>query len=288
MGEQQYVLSQTADAAERERLSLLEQTADPLSRRRLAALGIQPGWRCLEVGAGHGSIARWLAEQVGPQGRVVATDLNLRFLTEIELPNVEVRQHDICTDPLEPSTYDLAHCRAVLMHLPEPHLAVRRMVAAVRSGGWLLVEEPDVSSLRAVDATHPLAKLFDRLHREIPDRVVQAKLVNPYVGCRVRSLLEEAGLTEIGNEGRTLIARGGEPGARQQCMTFQALMERGLLSQTEYTALQSAFLDPSFSYTTPTVFAAWGKRASSQRCARDRRPLAVLNERERIQWGRGG
>src|SRR5207344_3002721 len=101
----QYVLSQTPDASERERLSLLEHSADPLSRRRLAALGIQPGWHCLEVGAGHGSIARWLAEQVGPRGRVVATDINPRFLTEMQLPNVEVRQHDIRTDPLEPHTY---------------------------------------------------------------------------------------------------------------------------------------------------------------------------------------
>jgi hypothetical protein len=45
-------------------------------------------------------------------------------------------------------------------------------------------------------------------------------------------------------------------------MTLQALMERGMLSQTEYAALQSAFLDPSFSFITGTTFAAWGKRAS--------------------------
>src|SRR5712691_334154 len=117
MGEHQYILSQTADASERERLSLLERAADPLSQRRLAALRIQPGWRCLEVGAGHGSIVRWLAAQVGPQGWVVATDINPRFLTAMQLPTVEVRQHDIRTDPLEPGRYDLAHCRSVLIHM---------------------------------------------------------------------------------------------------------------------------------------------------------------------------
>src|SRR5215813_6198232 len=155
MGEHQYILSHTADASERERLSLLERIADPLSQRRLAALDIQPGWRCVEVGAGHGSIVRWLAEQVGPQGQVVATDLNPRFLTEIELSNVEVRRHDIRADPLEPGTYDLAHCRLVLTHMPEPQLVVGRIVEALRIGGWLLIEEHDLSSLRAVDATHP-------------------------------------------------------------------------------------------------------------------------------------
>jgi 2-polyprenyl-3-methyl-5-hydroxy-6-metoxy-1,4-benzoquinol methylase len=262
MGEQQYILSQTIDTFERERLSLLEQTADPLSQRRLAGLGIQSGWRCLEVGAGHGSIVRWLAEQVGSQGWVVATDLNPRFLTEIELPNVEVRQHDIRTDPLEAGMYDLVHCRSVLMHMPEPQLVVGRMVAAVRSDGWLLIEEGDLSSLRAVAATHPLTESFDRQHREILDRHARAKLVNPYLGRQVRGLLEDAGLTEIENEGVSRIVRGGEPAARLWCMTLQASVELGILAPAEYTDVQSPLLDPSFSFITWTGCAAWGKRAS--------------------------
>src|SRR5262249_48662916 len=170
MGEHQYVLSQAADAPERERLALLERNFDPLSQRRLAALGIQPGWRCLEVGAGQGSIVRWLAAQVGPQGRVVATDINPRFLTELQLPNVEVRQHDIRTDPLEAGRYDLAHCRAVLAHMPDPQLVVGRMVEALRSGGWLLIDEADLSSGRAGDVNPPLAGAFDRAYPAIPSR----------------------------------------------------------------------------------------------------------------------
>src|SRR5215813_1760542 len=176
MGEHQYINSETADAFERERLSLLEQTADPLSQRRLAALGIQTGWRCLEVGAGHGSIVRWLAARVGPQGRVVATDINPRLLTARQWPTVEVRRHDIRTDPLEASRYDLVHCRAVLSHLPDPPRALRQMVAAVRMGGWVVIEDADFSSLRAVEATHPRAASHNRHLRALLDRLTQAKL----------------------------------------------------------------------------------------------------------------
>ncbi len=262
MGEHQYINSETADAFERERLGLLEQLEDVRSQRYLAALGIQKGWRCLEVGAGHGSIARWLAEQVGPQGRVVATDLNPRFLTDLTLPNVEVRQHDIRTDPLEAHLYDLAHCRSVLVHMPEPHLVVKRMVATLRSGGWLLVEEGDASSIRAVDTNHPLAESFNRRSRELLERLRQSTGFNPYFGCRVRGLLEEAGLIEMGNEGVSGIVRGGEAEARLLSMTLPAFVERGILSAAESAEQQQIFLDPSFSFITRTRFAAWGKRVS--------------------------
>jgi SAM-dependent methyltransferase len=228
----------------------------------LTALGIQKGWRCLEVGAGHGSIARWLAAQVGLEGRVVATDINPRFLTEIELPNVEVRQHDIRTNPLEAGTYDLAHCRFVLAHMPDPQQVVRRMVETLQIGGWLLIEEVDYASRCAVDAGHPRAESFNRQNREIPDRIAQAKLFDPYLGRRVRGLLEDAGLTEIENEGVHRIVRGGEAEARLNCATLQAFMERGILSQPEYAALQAAFFDPSFSFITRTIGVAWGRRAS--------------------------
>jgi SAM-dependent methyltransferase len=228
----------------------------------LAALGIQQGWRCLEVGAGHGSIARWLAEQTGPQGRVVATDINLRFLREIHLPNLEVRQHDIRIDPLESGTYDLAHCRGFLGHMLEPDLVVRRMVAALRIGGWLLVEEPDNSSIRAVDDKHPQAEFFNRKIQEIYERMSDASAANAYFGPRIRGLLEEAGLTDVGNEGAVRIAQGGELDARVRCMSLQAFMERGLLSQTECVELQKVCTDPSFSYITTTAFAAWGKLSS--------------------------
>jgi hypothetical protein len=52
--------------AENERLRLVEAFADPITARHVEAVGVLPGWRCLEVGAGRGSIARLLAERVGP------------------------------------------------------------------------------------------------------------------------------------------------------------------------------------------------------------------------------
>jgi SAM-dependent methyltransferase len=87
---------------------------------------------------------------------------NPRFLLGHGLPNLEVRRHNLLEDDLEPAHYDLVHCRALLMHLPDPIRALRRLVNAVRPGGWLLVEEADGSaSFGAADPGHPRAAGFD-------------------------------------------------------------------------------------------------------------------------------
>jgi 2-polyprenyl-3-methyl-5-hydroxy-6-metoxy-1,4-benzoquinol methylase len=162
-----YFAKDSPDAFERERLALLTQVADPITTRRLTDLGVGPGWRCLDVGAGDGSVARWLAGRVGPEGRVVATDLNPCFLVGHGLPNLKVRRHNILEDELEAAHYDLAHCRCVLPHLPNPLRGLRRLIDAVRPGGWLLVEEIDAGFFGAADPEHLRAAEFDRRTRAL-------------------------------------------------------------------------------------------------------------------------
>jgi 2-polyprenyl-3-methyl-5-hydroxy-6-metoxy-1,4-benzoquinol methylase len=138
------------DKAERERLAAIEAGLDPGTIECLEKIGVRDGWRCLEVGAGAGSIVEWLCRRVGPTGNVVATDLQTKFLEAIDASNLEVHKHDITTDDLEPDAFDFVMARKVLEHLPDPSLALRRMAAAVRPGGWLLVEDTDLASVLAL------------------------------------------------------------------------------------------------------------------------------------------
>ena len=71
---------------ESERLTALEQALDPGTIHHLEALGVGPGWRCWEVGAGAGSIAAWLCQRVGDEGHVMATDLEMTFLERLSYP----------------------------------------------------------------------------------------------------------------------------------------------------------------------------------------------------------
>src|SRR5690349_4791855 len=102
---------------------------DPMHRRHLEALSIDPGARVLEVGAGNGSIAAWLAGRVGPDGSAVADDLDLSLM-DARVPGLELRQGDIVAGPVEPGGFDLVTARAVLHHVADADAAIRNLVAS--------------------------------------------------------------------------------------------------------------------------------------------------------------
>jgi SAM-dependent methyltransferase len=267
MTENRYLAKDSPDAFERERLVLLTQFADRITTRRLTDLGVGPGWRCLDVGAGNGSIARWLAGTVGSEGRVVATDLNPRFLAGQGLANLEVRRHNILKDDLETAHYDLVHCRALLMHLPDPVRALRRLVDAVRPGGWLLVEEADGSAaFGAADPGHPRTAGFNRRARALWTTLKAAGIMDLDFGRRLPTLFEEFGVRDLGHEGVTLVGRGGDPVARFGQMTDELLREHfvaaGVLTQRDFDEQAQAYDDPSFWFVSFTLFGAWGRRPS--------------------------
>src|SRR5438477_229199 len=118
---------------------VLDALSAPRQRGGCTAL---PWGRSDGAGAGGGSIALWLAEQVGPSGSVLATDIDTRFLEGLARPNLAIRRHDIATDALPEAAFDLVHARFVLVHVPQRDTALQRMVRALKPGGWLVVEEP--------------------------------------------------------------------------------------------------------------------------------------------------
>ena len=142
------------EAAEDKRLSLLESIFDPTSRRRRSL--VKPGWRCLEIGAGRGSMAVWLAQQVGEKGQVVATDLDVTYLERLHLPNLDVRRHNILEDPIETlglGSFDMVSLRLVLFWLVDrQEEAIRRIVQCVRPGGWLVDEDGDWGTRQSISS----------------------------------------------------------------------------------------------------------------------------------------
>lgn len=267
MSEHRYFASNEKDEVELNRLRLLEEIFDPTSIHHLEIIQVLKGWNCLEVGAGAGSIAQWLSSRVGPTGKVVATDIDLRFLRQLSLSNLEIRQHDIIKDDLETGKYDLVHCRFLLMHLPEPEKALKKMANAVHPGGWLLLEESDYGSTLSTDVTNPSAAIYTLTLRALYEFLKKKGIVDSYFGRRVRSLVEQLGFIDFGHDGWTYVVRGGEPSSQLAAMTLQAaskpMIAAGLLSQEQLDSVQRLYLDPTFYRLALTMFAAWAKRPVS-------------------------
>ncbi len=146
MRSDRYLLSNDAPEA-MDRFTAFTTLFDPATFRHLDGLGLAPGWRCWEVGAGGTSVVDFLAERVGPTGYVLATDINVSWAAAAGAgagaPNVEILQHDVADAPPPGGPFDLVHARLVLVHVPERDRALATMADALRPGGVLLVEDAD-------------------------------------------------------------------------------------------------------------------------------------------------
>ena len=154
MGEaldERYGVSDDEVDIERVRLAMLAEALDPRTFRLLERVGVEPGMHVLELGAGTGSVSAWLAERVGPTGRVMSTDIDLRFHGEMP-PNVIVREHDVTRDPLPAEHFHLVDARAVIQHLPERVDVLARLCRALRPGGAMVIEDGTMDYLLETNA----------------------------------------------------------------------------------------------------------------------------------------
>jgi SAM-dependent methyltransferase len=180
------------------RFSALSAIFDPSTFRHIDDLGIAKGWNCWEVGAGGPTVPRWLAERVGPEGYVLATDIDVSWLSEGSPSGYEVRRHDVGTGEPPTETFDLVHARLVLVHVPPRTQALEAMVQALRPGGWLLLEDADpaLQPLICPDEHGPAQHLANRLRHGFRTLLAQRGADLAY-GRTLPRRLRDAGLTDV-------------------------------------------------------------------------------------------
>ena len=256
-----YVLDNAATET-RARFSALPALYDATTIRHLERIDVEPGWRCWEIGAGAGSIARWLASRVGVAGSVLATDIDTRFLDTERPSNLEVRRHDIVADPLPDGTFNLIHARLLLVHLPERENVIDRMIAALKPGGWLLTEEFDSSSAPAAPERCPWESTLKSaaVFREI----MVARGVDSGFGRMLPGRLRERGLQELHAEGRMLMMQGGTAGAHLMKANYtqlrEAILESGKVTPAEFQQDLLRLDQPDFITPLPIMWSVSGRR----------------------------
>jgi SAM-dependent methyltransferase len=248
--------------------ALLSALFDPVSAERVRGLLDLRGRRCLEVGAGGGEFAAWLARQVGHGGHVLATDIDPRTVTGRH-PRLMVLAHDLTTDPVPGDGWDLIHARLVLAHLPQREEIVARLVAALGPGGVLLVEEFDTRPdmvLHAPDRDG--AALYTTFQRVLSRDVFAAAGTDPGWARRAPGALLDAGLVEVHSTGRWESWAGGGPGARFVAGVLDQVRDRLLaagLTEASLDRVHALLANPAFVLSGHTLVSTSGRRPPGHR-----------------------
>ncbi|GAA1248181.1 methyltransferase domain-containing protein [Kitasatospora nipponensis] len=242
-------------------LDWLRAAYDPFTTERLAATGLRAGWHCLEIGAGNGSVAHWLADRVAPTGSVLATDLVPHRVPA--RPGMRVERHDIVHDPLPEGRFDLVHVRLVLQHLPRRAAVLAKLRGALRPGGVLQVDEFDVSYGPVLTAPdEDSARLYERF-LAAKQRALEASGARVVWGRECPAELVAAGFTEVDPQPRITLWRAGHPGLELLVSHTHSLRERLLaagLSEQDLVEVRAVMRDARFSAASAVFYSVQARR----------------------------
>jgi SAM-dependent methyltransferase len=245
-------------AGEQQRLVLMSALLDPIECACIARLGVRPGWRCLELGCGNGSIAQALAERVAPTGHVVASDIDLTYIVDLRAPCLEVRRIDILQDVVEEGSYDFVVARALLHHLTPAGKALERMVTALKPGGVLLSIEPDMlpSTVTEPDSMRIFWQRWVKWSVEAG--------IDYSIGRKIPAWLDSLGLEDVAGEGHTALFNGGSGWATYWTLTIRelapSLLKLGYVTEKMLEEFHARYEDPDYWTSVITFTANWGRK----------------------------
>ena len=257
-----YLLANSGSES-RARFAALSALFDPATIGHLTQCGVRRGWHCLEVGAGGGSIATWLADRVGPTGAVLATDIDPRFLYPPARPNLEVQRHDIAVDSLPECAFDLVHSRLVLLHVPQRHEAMARMVRSLKPGGWIVAEEFDSVSMAPPPSLCPTEVQLQTQVALL--RLLEDHGVDRLYGRRLFGVLQSQGLVNLHAEGRVLLLQPGTAGASMLRANYQqlrdAMIGHGYVTREQFDTDLERLQEPRFAMLSALMWSVRGQRS---------------------------
>lgn len=191
-------------SAGRERLRLLSRVMSQATSRLLDRVGTRPGLSYLDMGCGGGDVTIELARRAGPSGRVIGEDIDTVKLALAEeeakaqgFPHILFRYASVYEDPSQTlaeqnPAFDFIYVRFLLTHLPNPRTALSRLVARLKPGGVLVVEDIDFSG-HLCYPEHPAFRSYHELHIESMHR----RGGDPYIGPKLPGMLHAAGLCDV-------------------------------------------------------------------------------------------
>lgn len=217
----EYIFERHQADQELVRLQMIEESLDPTTITHLKTAGLRSGGRCLELGAGAGSIMKWMGSVVGSGGRVVGVDRDTKHLQHVSDPRFQIIEDDFLDVRLD-DLFDLVHCRYVLIHNRTSSEILTKLCNHLKPGGYLVIEEPDFTSAKLLNQMRDTAR--QRVNNAIC-RMFGNLGLNPRYGLELPQKVAEEGLQVIETDARLHFANGGSPMGTMMAASQQALAE---------------------------------------------------------------
>ncbi len=241
------------------RLQMVEGLFDPLTKRQLERAGLKQGQQCLELGAGAGSIMKWMGGIVGADGTVVGVDKSVNYLTGFTDPRFQVVEGDFLELEFQ-QQFDIVHCRYVLIHNQRSKEILQRLYDILKPGGMLVAEEPDFRSAKLLNLT----QRDDRWSvNNAICRAFEERNLNPQFGLELPQSVAELGLSIVDVDARLHLARGGSEMSRMMTASLHALratyLETGEVTENQLDQYIAEADDPqswAVYYSTVSVIAS--------------------------------
>jgi len=246
------------------RLEAISALFDSTTFGHIRRMNLQAGCRCWEVGAGSPSIPLQLSKMAGDTGSVLATDIDISWLGDMDAPNISILKHDIVTEEPPAEPFDLIHARLVLVHLPNRDAVLKKLVGALKKGGWLLIEDADpaLQPLACLEEKAPEHVLANKIRRGFRQLMLNRGVDLSY-GRTLPRVLREAGLEDV-------MAEAFFPLARPECSFLEIatiellrrqLIESGLATSEEIEINLQNLKAGRLDIATAPLISAWGRRS---------------------------
>ena len=254
-----YFLDNNCDQAFRS-LTALAGTLDEFTFDQLSRLDIGAGQRWLELGPGLGSVSIWLADRVGPDGSVLALDLDPRHVPAH--PHLTARPHDITAVPLPTAPVNGVFSRLVLAHARNRRDLIAQSRQNIGPGGWFVTNDWGRRSGLLLESPVPYAADTFGNYKQALRAVLDAAGSDGTFAERAVEELEAAGFVDVGQETWSRRWTGGSPGT--DLVTAVSTEKAAALAQHGFGPDQLALLhkimaDPGTAITGNLTYSTIGR-----------------------------
>ncbi len=248
---------------ELERLRFQHSVWGSVTERFFERLKVKRSWKCLDVGAGPGFVAMDLENRIGDQGEITVLEPSMFYLDWFKQEaakngwtNIMFMNGTAEEAALPQGYFDLIFARWVIGFVPDPVKFLKRLVAALRPGGIIALQDYAYEGL----ALFPRGGAFEGMADAVR-AYWRSGGGDPYVAARIPTIFKNLNV-RLTDYTPNCLAGGPQSGVMEWAHRFftthiQVMVDKGVIKQHQGDAMRADWVahrkNPDSIFFSPIV-----------------------------------